>query len=652
MPDSRSMLTKQELQRYLDHVRTCWDRILGFRDDLRARVDFGTVRQLELRNPCASEEDRGHILGKMETMQLFSMITDSAVRRQILERLGEVPHIIPSLHTFLEDTKWLEPCAKIMRSLLPGKKESSLLAGDKESTQDSFLRLYSGSTTRKIEHHPMDRRENTGSEVENARLGYLQLWMFAWRHFPELSGITPRKDVGYPKPQAKASNPQCLHRLAEMAHWLGFGSSKITELLSQDPDMSMARSFLEEARPKEFYSMSGDTRARVVQQIHQALKTSSDSLTQDPQRTDQVVGILDHRCGRPHQGSHDSSKSRFFFPIIYGDTIKELSYLSVNRDIFLAFFGPISGRPHLDQDCGMGNVDSITRDVQYTRNDVDQGMTNGPLESLSNIWNPLNYTPAASTQTHVRGPVGIVDSMECEDETRPAAQPSESISVVGRAQYEHETPPVAQPSEPLGGIKSMECEFETTPAALPDRPDTVGRLLALPQSESVGTSNSLAVVSVTPSEIRAQDDGAPQSSLTHQTESQHPIQAVQEVDLDTLPMLRDNDLYQAWLTNCKENCLMLVYFDHWQCYQILPDAGHIPISIRKLATHNCFLTYQQRQGDYKSVQLEKLFAFAKGRGGSDGVIYVHAKTELLHHQWAAELRSTDLRIRLAALCEL
>ena len=166
--------------------------------------------------------------------------------------------------------------------------------------------------------------------------------MFAWRHFPELSGIMPRRDTGFPKPQAKSSNLQCLNRFAKLAADLDFESDIISNLRSRNPDLDMALLFMNEARPAEFYPISSDIRNSAAQRICEALNLtwSSNNEYRDPGLQPEVS--LDYRSGRSHEQSHNHTKSHFFSPNIYRNYIESLSYLSVNRDIFFAFFGPIS----------------------------------------------------------------------------------------------------------------------------------------------------------------------------------------------------------------------------------------------------------------------------------------------------------------------
>ena len=44
----------------------------------------------------------------------------------ILERIRFIKYIIPSLYMFLEDTKYLEPYAKILKAILPAKSGYTL----------------------------------------------------------------------------------------------------------------------------------------------------------------------------------------------------------------------------------------------------------------------------------------------------------------------------------------------------------------------------------------------------------------------------------------------------------------------------------------------------------------------------------------------
>jgi len=87
--------------------------------ELKSLVDFRTVQLLQTRNPWASTTDNAIVSDLMHTHVLFPMIIEPEVRSRILSNIQTTDCIIPSLYTFFEDTKWLEPCAKTLRNLLP-----------------------------------------------------------------------------------------------------------------------------------------------------------------------------------------------------------------------------------------------------------------------------------------------------------------------------------------------------------------------------------------------------------------------------------------------------------------------------------------------------------------------------------------------------
>lgn len=62
----------------------------------------------------------------MLSRELLPAIQDDNIRSQILERLCLIKHVITTIYTFLEDMKYLKPCIRILKKLLPGKSKGSL----------------------------------------------------------------------------------------------------------------------------------------------------------------------------------------------------------------------------------------------------------------------------------------------------------------------------------------------------------------------------------------------------------------------------------------------------------------------------------------------------------------------------------------------
>jgi len=269
---------------------------------------------------------------------LFPTITDATLRWGISCRLEKITCIIPSLFTFLEDTKWLEPSVKVMRSILP--------PNCRESTYTAFSRMFLGRDQQDGTVPVLNRDQCwssvKGNEKAAVDCGYRQLWMFSWRHFPDMVAIAPRKDSGKAKPPIKSLNEQCLHRLAQLADKLGFDSPQLKRLIAQDPDVKMASAFLQQARPVEYYSISTDISISSVTQICNILRgitSERASKMADIGLTPNEEPATEYRCGRPYEGSHSSTKSWFFPSDIYKTNSSGISHFTVNCDIFRAFFG-------------------------------------------------------------------------------------------------------------------------------------------------------------------------------------------------------------------------------------------------------------------------------------------------------------------------
>ncbi len=167
--------------------------------------------------------------------------------------------------------------------------------------------------------------------------------MFAWRHFPDLNAITLRRDIGKRKPQVKLFNEQCWQRLADLAITLGFESKEAIRLRIQDSDTKMTLEFLRQVRPPESLISRMKFIWNLSYSTYHRGKARNTNETNDLSKDSDIP--VEHRCGRPHEGSHENSRRLIFADEIYGPQRQGLSHFAVNRDIFLALFGRQS---HLD----------------------------------------------------------------------------------------------------------------------------------------------------------------------------------------------------------------------------------------------------------------------------------------------------------------
>jgi Protein of unknown function (DUF3723) len=113
---------------------------------------------------------------------------------------------VPSLHTFLKDTKWLEPSAKIIRRILPVGLRLTI----RNELYDHFKLL-------------AYRLRGTGSS-EDVVFGhaYRTLWMFTIRDFVEYSDVKLRLNERGLSKLVPRSNTEPLYKLVQEALELGF----------------------------------------------------------------------------------------------------------------------------------------------------------------------------------------------------------------------------------------------------------------------------------------------------------------------------------------------------------------------------------------------------------------------------------------------
>ena len=185
-------------------------------------------------------------------------------------------------------------------------------------------------------------RTKAGEATHHMECGYLQIYMFAWRHFPELVGTAPRKDKGTAKPQIQQINKHSWRRLGQLAKDLGFDSKEISAFANDNPDLGIALAFLNQTRPPDFYNQTKDRCHVSAIQICYILDEIEEQrgLGRYEHLDYQMNYVpLEYRYGRPFKKSFECSRPKFYLPDIYSVENQRLSYFTVHRDIFCAFFG-------------------------------------------------------------------------------------------------------------------------------------------------------------------------------------------------------------------------------------------------------------------------------------------------------------------------
>jgi len=346
------------MARYLSRVKQTWRFITGEGEYHQNRLDANTVHILQGRCPFRSLDDRTYVEAGLSRGDIFPAVRSPDLQKGLLERILSVEHTIPSIYTFLEETKCLEPGARILKNILPTKCKGSLA--------QAFRALHNGQARLKEQTGAFSYRHRdlpTGSEVE--WLSYRQLWLFPLRHFPaprkdsakwkRLSHVTGKRKRDNDRPNFDQSETvrsgfrrQWLRELALLASANGYRRIQQADHEPGSADAIMAKDFLLNVRPPKYYQLRSDRLRQKVQLICQALEDIEqvEPETRHPEVTsdyDDCGSDIEDRCGRPQEHSVKKDEENLFLNHIYSESLatvpkQYMTSFAWKRDMFHFFF--------------------------------------------------------------------------------------------------------------------------------------------------------------------------------------------------------------------------------------------------------------------------------------------------------------------------
>ncbi|KAI9717976.1 MAG: hypothetical protein M1828_007012 [Chrysothrix sp. TS-e1954] len=297
----------EELLSYLGHIYTSWEAILCGQSSSVA-LDAATARQLELLAPSSSWQDAQKVRDLMRDRHIFPDVSDDASRQLLLDRLLTFSGLVPTLRTFFENLKYLEPCCQVLKQLLS--------LGPSTTLRKSYCASYSRGDRLLFEWAEGAYKTSAGVTFQSdRRSGYQQLWLFAMRHFPELSAFTPRKEQTKEKPRVNGANPAIQSQFAELALKLGFRTRKALDLQSRNTDKALATQFLHFVNiPRE-----GSHVLPLVHAIKSARQASylfngSSSIFSAELTAQREGPDARRRCGRPFEDDFFADRDSLFLP--------------------------------------------------------------------------------------------------------------------------------------------------------------------------------------------------------------------------------------------------------------------------------------------------------------------------------------------------
>jgi hypothetical protein len=328
----------QEFINYLNLVHNTWSKIVAgvAQPDI---VDEQTVCCLETMMPGVSTCDLAYITSQMQARTIFRNLDSPDDRDTILENLGRLKWMIPSLFTFFEGLKYLEPCTKILKDILPRNL--------KRSIKESLERCYYPPEKLTVEYAEGDVRSHPSiSKTADFEVSYRQLWLFALRNFPRMSSTNTLKEADEDKPPTTAPCPLLKQAFGELASRVGFRTARIEEIVGQNATHQLAMQLTghlqgdvaDEAFLEKVAAILSQRQARPAYVGSASLAGSK-----------QLQAKL--RCGIPFTRDHTSDRDYLFLPKLhlpaFPQPVDNVSTFCCKREMFVGFLGEVGWTPIL-----------------------------------------------------------------------------------------------------------------------------------------------------------------------------------------------------------------------------------------------------------------------------------------------------------------
>lgn len=266
---------------------------------------------------------------------VFGM-ADERDRSRILRNIRDVRCMIPSLLTFFESLKYIEPCTRILSMLTPK-------AGARDSIKDGLYACYKhhDKETVCIEFGDNDLRPEPSSGFFGDRdWCYQMLWLAAMRNFVALGNVTTKKEQGQAKPTAAEPNPTLKRALGDLAYRLGFRSDTINNWRETDSARLLIGRLI-----KDSTGRAPESEVETIDQIAGILKRMTNpkpDLVQCKLTNDEILPIA-RRFGRPYENDYAHDRKFLYLPSIYigipSTRERDVASFYCTRDMFIHFLG-------------------------------------------------------------------------------------------------------------------------------------------------------------------------------------------------------------------------------------------------------------------------------------------------------------------------
>ena len=314
-------------------------------------TDPETVAELQSMAPGASQNDLDKVTRLMREGRIFRGIQDARKREHILENLGSIQHLIPTIYSLRQDLIYIRPCAMIMRKLfmIPERRGRYTV---REAAEHAFSGVNQTDGQVTLQTSESSFQLSPGSLSDQIEVGYRQLYIYAMRFVLDMVPERAKKEDGEDTPQPRKPNPGLWRGIGALAYRLGFESEEIHRLRGRDADREIASDALQLARDPRRYKYPPGLIDNFISQMADMFKTaveiSNISSTPSP-FTDGPGEEITRRCGRLRgTASEDSQLLLFFNHLNKTDKGKGKGLTSsfVRWSVYIAFFGIVELPSH------------------------------------------------------------------------------------------------------------------------------------------------------------------------------------------------------------------------------------------------------------------------------------------------------------------
>ncbi|RDH30832.1 hypothetical protein BDQ94DRAFT_180863 [Aspergillus welwitschiae] len=327
-----------EILTYLEHIGYFWSSIVDSDPVSMKKIDLDTVDALQLLAPGRSRTDAKLACGLVLSGQAFAEFSEEE-RRIIWSRMKDFDGLIPSLYTFFEDFKYLESCAHCVKRLFGPSTESVW-----ETMRSMFIpssNLEGGECV--IQTSESTFRHQWATDVKRLEMGYLQVWLYAMRHYPLMPSDPKKVDDLLAKPIRAKADERAIYEMAELARRVGFESPEIDALINGSPDHQIARAALLQARKPSRFRYDAQQFEILVSRIVDCFAVAV------PDQPDMTHDLLADstvkpraRCGMPQTRTHKQDSPLLFLDRLHADDIgftDTITSFYVRRCVYFSFFG-------------------------------------------------------------------------------------------------------------------------------------------------------------------------------------------------------------------------------------------------------------------------------------------------------------------------